>query len=75
MLILFLEKIESNLFVTYFVFFIIILIAYAFDHAFDFQATQREIFESTTQHLVPVILDGFNATVFAYIFLFFIFIY
>lgn len=39
---------------------------YAFDHAFDADTGQQEIFESTTKFLVNGILDGFNATVFAY---------
>ena len=33
--------------------------SYAFDHAFDFEATQQEIFNNTTQALVPIILDGY----------------
>jgi len=39
---------------------------YAFDYAFDADAGQKEIFESTTKFLVDGILEGYNATVFAY---------
>lgn len=39
---------------------------YAFDFAFDANIGQKEIFESTTKFLVEGILEGYNATVFAY---------
>jgi kinesin family member 18/19 len=39
---------------------------YAFDYAFDADTGQNEIFENTTKFLVEGILDGYNATVFAY---------
>uniref|UniRef100_A0A7S3J0T0 Kinesin-like protein n=1 Tax=Euplotes harpa TaxID=151035 RepID=A0A7S3J0T0_9SPIT len=39
---------------------------YAFDYAFDSETGQTEIFESTTKFLVEGILEGYNATVFAY---------
>ncbi len=39
---------------------------YAFDLAFDQDTPQKEIFEKTTRHLVEGILEGYNATVFAY---------
>lgn len=39
---------------------------YAFDYAFDQDTPQKEIFENTTKHLVEGILEGYNATVFAY---------
>jgi kinesin family protein 18/19 len=39
---------------------------YAFDHIFRMQATQEEVFTRTALPLLPGVLDGFNATVFAY---------
>jgi kinesin family protein 18/19 len=39
---------------------------YAFDYAFDSNTGQKEIFENTTKFLVEGILEGYNATVFAY---------
>jgi kinesin family protein 18/19 len=39
---------------------------YAFDFAFDADTGQQEIFQSTTKFLVEGILEGYNATVFAY---------
>eukprot|EP00903_Cladosiphon_okamuranus_P015604 g14408.t1 len=39
---------------------------YAFDHVFDATATQRAVYENTTKFLIQGVLDGFNATVFAY---------
>lgn len=39
---------------------------YAFDFAFDENTEQKEIFEKTTKFLVEGILEGYNATVFAY---------
>ncbi|CAG9319248.1 unnamed protein product [Blepharisma stoltei] len=39
---------------------------YAFDFAFDENSLQKEIFDKTTKFLIDGILNGFNATVFAY---------
>ena len=39
---------------------------YAFDYAFNAETGQQEIFESTSKFLVEGILEGYNATVFAY---------
>ena len=39
---------------------------YAFDYAFDENTEQKTVFDKTTQFLVDGILDGYNATVFAY---------
>ena len=37
-----------------------------FDYVFGPSATQEEIYQNTTQKLLPGIIEGFNATVFAY---------
>ena len=39
---------------------------YAFDFAFDRDTSQEQIFNKTTRFLVDGILEGYNATVFAY---------
>lgn len=39
---------------------------YAFDHAFDKATTQQQIYENSAKFLIPGIIEGFNATVFAY---------
>ena len=39
---------------------------YAFDYAFDENASQEEIFKHTVHPLIETVLDGFNCTVFAY---------
>lgn len=39
---------------------------FVFDRLFDMNATQQEVFENTTKPLLDSILDGFNATAFAY---------
>jgi kinesin family protein 18/19 len=39
---------------------------YAFDYAFDKTSRQPEIYENSTKFLVSGVLEGFNATVFAY---------
>jgi kinesin family protein 18/19 len=39
---------------------------FAFDCVFSSKATQEEVFENTTAGLVHTVLDGCNATVFAY---------
>lgn len=39
---------------------------YAFDYAFNKTASQKQVYQKTTQFLINGVLDGFNATVFAY---------
>ncbi|KAL0590133.1 hypothetical protein ABG067_001773 [Albugo candida] len=39
---------------------------YAFDLAFSEDATQNEIYQRTVQDIIPTILNGFDATIFAY---------
>ena len=39
---------------------------YAFDRVFNEDARQIDVFENTTKPLLDGLLDGFNATVFAY---------
>lgn len=39
---------------------------FAFDRIFDQNASQGEVYESTTRSLLDNVLDGYNATVFAY---------
>jgi kinesin family protein 18/19 len=39
---------------------------FAFDRIFDQNATQMEVYEGTTKGLLDSILEGYNATVFAY---------
>lgn len=39
---------------------------FAFDRVFDENATQADIYEGTTKNLLDSVLDGYNATVFAY---------
>ncbi|KAL2151189.1 hypothetical protein VTH82DRAFT_6287 [Thermothelomyces myriococcoides] len=39
---------------------------FAFDRIFDQNATQSEVYEGTTKALLDSILEGYNATVFAY---------
>lgn len=39
---------------------------YAFDFAFHKYTAQDEVYECTTKVLLPSVIDGFNATVFAY---------
>ena len=39
---------------------------FGFDRIFDENATQNDIYESTTRSLLSSVLDGYNATVFAY---------
>ncbi|KAL3241326.1 tubulin-dependent ATPase KIP3 [Nakaseomyces bracarensis] len=41
-------------------------IKFVFDKLFDEEATQREVYQSTTSSLLDSVLDGFNSTVFAY---------
>ena len=39
---------------------------FAFDRVFDQYATQDEVYEHTAKHLLDDVMDGYNATVFAY---------
>ncbi|KAG6368310.1 hypothetical protein INS49_002515 [Diaporthe citri] len=39
---------------------------FAFDRIFDDNVTQAEVYEATTKTLLDSVLDGYNATVFAY---------
>lgn len=39
---------------------------FAFDRIFDQNASQGEVYESTTRSLLDNVMDGYNATVFAY---------
>lgn len=39
---------------------------YAFDYAFDKETNQVEVFNKTTKFLCDGVLNGYNATVFAY---------
>ncbi|KAH8813081.1 P-loop containing nucleoside triphosphate hydrolase protein [Xylogone sp. PMI_703] len=39
---------------------------FAFDRVFDDTTTQAEVYEATTRTLLDSVLDGYNATVFAY---------
>ncbi len=39
---------------------------FAFDYCFDKSVSSQEIFEKTTKELTPTIIEGYNATVFAY---------
>lgn len=39
---------------------------FTFDHAFDKLTSNEEIFQKTTQNLIGLALQGYNATVFAY---------
>ncbi|KAF2875862.1 P-loop containing nucleoside triphosphate hydrolase protein [Massariosphaeria phaeospora] len=39
---------------------------FAFDRVFDESTTQGDVYESTTKPLLDSVLDGYNATVFAY---------
>jgi len=39
---------------------------YAFDTVFDTGSTTQEVFDATCSHLVSTVLDGVNATIFAY---------
>ncbi|KAL2803210.1 P-loop containing nucleoside triphosphate hydrolase protein [Aspergillus granulosus] len=39
---------------------------FAFDRIFDQSASQGEVYEATTRNLLDSVLDGYNATVFAY---------
>ncbi|KAI5780021.1 P-loop containing nucleoside triphosphate hydrolase protein [Geopyxis carbonaria] len=39
---------------------------FGFDRVFDENCTQQDVYEATTRQLLDSVLDGFNATVFAY---------
>jgi kinesin family protein 18/19 len=39
---------------------------FAFDRVFDDTTTQGDVYEATTKPLLDSVLDGYNATVFAY---------
>lgn len=39
---------------------------FAFDRVFDENTAQADIYEGTTRNLLDSVLDGYNATVFAY---------
>lgn len=39
---------------------------FGFDRVFDETTTQGDVYESTTKPLLDSVLDGYNATVFAY---------
>ena len=39
---------------------------FAFDKVFDENTTQGDVYEATTRNLLDSVLDGYNATVFAY---------
>ena len=39
---------------------------YAYDHVFDEHCSQIEVFEKTTKTLLDSVIQGYNATVFAY---------
>lgn len=39
---------------------------FAFDRVFDETTTQSDVYEATTKPLLDSVLDGYNATVFAY---------
>lgn len=41
-------------------------VRYAFDRVFDEKCGQRDVFENTTRPLLDGILNGYNASVFAY---------
>ena len=40
--------------------------AFGFDHVYDVRATQEEVYRGATEGLVRSVLEGFNASVFAY---------
>src|SRR5690242_3372409 len=39
---------------------------FAFDRVYDENTTQADVYETTTRPLLDSVLDGYNATVFAY---------
>ncbi|KAK3096340.1 tubulin-dependent ATPase kip3, partial [Teratosphaeriaceae sp. CCFEE 6253] len=39
---------------------------FGFDRVFDDNTTQGDVYEATTKNLLDSVLDGYNATVFAY---------
>ena len=40
--------------------------SYTFDHCFSSDATQEEVYDATVRNSVSAVLEGYNATVFAY---------
>ena len=40
--------------------------AYTFDKCFNYLSTQAEVYENAVRPSVQAVLDGYNATVFAY---------
>lgn len=40
--------------------------AFTFDHAFNSDATQIQVYKKTAQQIVEACLDGYNGTIFAY---------
>ena len=43
-----------------------LLHGYTFDHVFDHNSSQKEIFEIVGRPTVSSVFEGFNATIFAY---------
>jgi kinesin family member 18/19 len=41
-------------------------LTFAFDVVFDKNVDQKQVYENTTQFLIDGLIDGYNATVFAY---------
>lgn len=41
-------------------------VKFGFDRVFDDNTTQGDVYEATTKNLLDSVLDGYNATVFAY---------
>ena len=39
---------------------------YSFDHVYDMNSTQENVYESTAKHAVCSVLEGYNATILAY---------
>lgn len=39
---------------------------YAFDHVFDEDTHQEHVYDKTTKPIIKYVMDGYNATVFAY---------
>lgn len=39
---------------------------YSFDHVYDMDSTQENVYDSTAKHAVCSVLEGYNATILAY---------
>ena len=39
---------------------------YSFDHVYDMDSTQEQVYETTAKHAVCSVLEGYNATILAY---------